>query len=96
MNHSRPLKDGTETVLHGHLERITYINEENGFTIAKVKLQGRKDLVTVVGNMIAPTPGELLEMKGEWTTHPRYGDQFRIASYQSKVPATVEIGRAHV
>ena len=84
-----PLKDGSLTILFGQIERITYTNEENGFTIAKVKVQGQRDLVTVVGNLLAPTPGEILEMRGEWTTHPRYGEQFRVASYQSKVPATV-------
>jgi len=89
MNHPHCLKGGPITVLHGQIERITYTNEENGFTIAKVKVQGQRDLVTVVGNLLAPTPGEILEMRGEWTTHPRYGEQFKIVSYQSKVPATV-------
>jgi len=89
MNHSHPLKEGPETILHGQIERVTYTNEENGFTIAKVRIQGQRDLVTVVGNMIAPTPGEMLEMRGEWVTHPRYGQQFRVLKYQSKVPATV-------
>lgn len=89
MNHLHPLKEGSETILQGQIERITYTNEENGFTIAKVRIQGQRDLVTVVGNMVAPTPGELVEMRGEWTTHPQYGVQFKVLSYQSKVPATV-------
>ena len=45
--------------LQGQIERITYTNDENGFTIAKVKVYGRRDLVTVVGNLMAPTPGEI-------------------------------------
>jgi len=77
------------TLLQGHLERITYTNEENGFTIARVKVYGRHDLVTVVGNMMGPTPGEVLEIEGEWANHPKYGEQFKIARYRSKVPATV-------
>ena len=89
MNGRNLLKPSPGTILVGQIERITYTNEENGFTIAKVKVQGQRDLVTVVGNMIAPTPGEVLEMSGEWTTHPRYGEQFKVQSYQSKVPATV-------
>jgi exodeoxyribonuclease V alpha subunit len=89
MIHSHPLEDAPLTVLYGQIERISYTNEENGFTIAKVRVQGRRELATVVGNMMAPTPGEILEMKGAWTNHPRYGEQFRIASYTSKVPATV-------
>jgi exodeoxyribonuclease V alpha subunit len=89
MVHSHPLENGPLTVLSGQIERVSYTNEENGFTIAKVRIQGRRELATVVGNMVAPAPGEILEMKGEWTNHPRYGEQFRIARYTSKVPATV-------
>ena len=59
--------------LQGQIERITYTNEENGFTIAKVKVYGQRDLVAVVGNLMSPTPGEILKMWGEWTNHPKYG-----------------------
>ncbi len=74
--------------LQGQLERITFTNEENGYTIAKVKVFGHKDLVTVVGNIMSPTPGEVLKMKGEWTNHPKYGQQFKIIYYHTAVPAT--------
>ena len=77
------------TTLSGQIERITYTNLENGFTIARVKVYGRRDLVTVVGNLISPTPGEILKMKGEWTQHPRFGDQFKIWQYKTTIPATV-------
>jgi exodeoxyribonuclease V alpha subunit len=82
-------RGGPLTLLQGQLERITYTNDENGFTIARVKVYGRHDLVTVVGNMMGPTPGEILEIEGEWANHPKYGEQFKIARYRSKVPGTV-------
>jgi len=75
--------------LTGQLESITYTNTENGFTVAKVKISGRSDPVTILGNLTAPTPGEILKMKGEWTRHPRYGRQFKIASYETSTPASV-------
>jgi exodeoxyribonuclease V alpha subunit len=75
--------------LKGQIERITYTNEENGYTVAKVKVGGRGNLVTVVGNLIAPIPGEMLEMSGEWINHPRYGEQFKVAHYKSLEPASV-------
>jgi exodeoxyribonuclease V alpha subunit len=75
--------------LQGQIERITYTNEENGYTIARVKVYGRKDLVTVVGSIMSPTPGEILAMEGEWVNHPKYGEQFKIARYTTKVPASV-------
>ncbi|HUV59033.1 MAG TPA: ATP-dependent RecD-like DNA helicase [Desulfatiglandales bacterium] len=75
--------------LQGQIERITYINDENGYTIAKVKVQGHRGLVTVVGNLMAPTPGEIIKMYGEWVNHPRYGEQFKVDRYKSLVPASV-------
>ncbi len=77
------------TELSGQIERITYTNEENGYTIAKVKVYGHRDLVTVVGNIVAPTPGEILYMRGVWTHHPKFGEQFKVDQYETKVPATV-------
>jgi len=75
--------------LQGQIERITYTNVENGFTIAKVKVYGRRDLVTVVGNLMSPMAGEIIKMKGEWANHPRYGEQFKIVHYKTQVPASV-------
>jgi exodeoxyribonuclease V alpha subunit len=75
--------------LSGQIERITYTNEENGFTIARIKVNGQRDLVTVVGNLMAPTPGEILNMWGEWVNHPKFGEQFKVVEYKTAVPATV-------
>ena len=77
------------TDLQGQIERITYTNDENGYTIAKVKVYGRRDLVTVVGNFMAPMPGEILKMQGEWANHPKFGEQFKVVHYKSLVPASV-------
>ncbi len=75
--------------LQGQIERITYTNDENGYTIAKLKVYGQKDLVTVVGTLMAPTPGEIIKMKGQWVNHPKYGEQFKIVHYKTAVPASV-------
>ena len=75
--------------LQGQIERITYTNEETGYTIAKVKVYGRRDLVTVVGTFMAPMPGEILKMQGEWANHPKFGEQFKVVHYKSLVPASV-------
>ncbi len=75
--------------LQGQIERITYTSEETGYTVARLKVYGRKDLVTIVGNILSPMAGEILRMKGEWSSHPKYGEQFKVASYETKVPATI-------
>lgn len=76
--------------IKGQLERITYHNQENAYTIAKMKVGGRHDLVTVVGNLLSVSPGEVLKLKGEWHNHPKFGEQFKITSYESIIPATVK------
>jgi len=72
--------------LQGQIERITYTNEENRFTIAKVRVPGQRGLATVVGYLMALTPGEVLTMKGEWTHHPpdtASSSRFPISSLRS-------------
>ena len=76
------------TELCGQIEKITFTNEENGFTIARVKVRGSHGLVTVVGTMMSPMVGEILEMRGEWSTHPNFGEQFKVLEYKPKVPVT--------
>jgi exodeoxyribonuclease V alpha subunit len=78
-----------ETELSGQIERITFTNEENGYTIARVKISGRQDLVTIVGYLMSPTPGEILNMRGEWVNHPKFGEQFKVTEYNTAVPATI-------
>jgi len=75
--------------LQGQIERITFTSEETGYTVAKIKVYGRRDLVTIIGNIINPTPGEIIKMKGEWGNHPKYGEQFKIAFCQTTTPASV-------
>ena len=75
--------------LIGQIERITFTNQDNGYTIAKLRVSGRRELVTVVGCFMSPVPGEVLRMKGEWKNHTRYGEQFQLVQYKSITPATV-------
>ena len=77
------------TELTGQIEKITFANDETGFTIARVKVDGRHEPVTVVGTLMAPMPGEILDMRGEWANHPRFGRQFKVREYKTRVPATV-------
>jgi exodeoxyribonuclease V alpha subunit len=75
--------------LEGQIERIAYTDEENGFTVARVKVSGQKKPVTVIGHLLAPSPGEILKMEGEWVNHPRFGEQFKIVQFKTAVPASI-------
>ncbi|MCE7080584.1 ATP-dependent RecD-like DNA helicase [Streptomyces sp. ST2-7A] len=76
-------------VLEGVLERVTYANEENGWTVARVDA-GRGDLITVVGALLGAQPGESLRMRGRWGSHPQHGRQFQVDNYTTVLPATVQ------
>ncbi|MEN6375266.1 MAG: ATP-dependent RecD-like DNA helicase [Smithella sp.] len=77
------------TDLQGQIERITFASEDTGYTIAKVKVYGVREPVTVIGNIVNPTPGEVIKMKGEWGNHPKFGEQFKIVFCQTTTPASV-------
>jgi exodeoxyribonuclease V alpha subunit len=78
----------SETLV-GTVERITFYNEENGYTVAQVTPEGRAYTVTVVGNLLEVSPGETLRLHGTWSTHARYGRQFQVERYATVLPATV-------
>lgn len=77
-------------VVEGVLERITYANEENGYTVARVDTGRGSDLLTVVGSLLGAQPGESLRMEGRWASHPQYGKQFTVENYTTVLPATIQ------
>jgi len=77
------------STLEGVLERIVFFNEENGFTVARLQVASRRDLVAVVGVMPSPMPGETLRLRGEWVVDSKFGEQFRVNSCLSVLPATL-------
>ncbi len=77
--------------LEAVLERITYANEETGYTVARVATRrGGADLLTVVGSLLGAQPGESLRMQGVWKSHPQYGRQFEVRGYTTVLPATIQ------
>lgn len=82
---------GQPAVVEGVLERITYANEESGYTVARVDTgRGAGDLLTVVGSLLGAQPGESLRMEGRWGSHPQYGRQFSVENYTTVLPATIQ------
>ncbi|HVA91162.1 MAG TPA: helix-hairpin-helix domain-containing protein, partial [Chloroflexota bacterium] len=83
----------TETAtesLTGTVERITFYNPENGFSVVKLRVRGRRDPIAVVGALPACQPGELLALEGRWRIDPRHGAQFTPASAEISRPTDVD------
>jgi exodeoxyribonuclease V alpha subunit len=72
------------------LERITYANQDTGYTVARVATDRSSDLLTVVGPLLGAQPGESLRLRGRWTSHPQYGRQFQVDTYDTVLPATIQ------
>lgn len=72
------------------IERVTFHNEENGWTVLKVKAKGHRDLVTVVGSLPSVSPGEWLTAQGHWIQNREFGLQFQADMLTSTAPTTKE------
>ncbi len=71
------------------VERITYQNPENGYSVLKVRIKGYEELVPVVGNLLDANVGAVLLVTGEWKVDSKYGRQFAAQSWEETLPATV-------
>lgn len=84
-------------VVTGTIERITYYNEENGYSVIKIKpdrriqeAQARDGTVTVVGSMPELGVGETVQFGGSWINDPKYGKQFRVENVTPIQPSSLE------
>lgn len=71
------------------VERITYQNPENGYTILKCRVKDYEDLVPVIGNLLDVNVGSVLLVEGNWKVDAKYGRQFVAESWEETLPATV-------
>jgi len=77
------------TSVSGVLEKITYFNEESGFGVAKLQEKEKRGFTTIVGNLSGVDPGESLKLTGTWVQNRRFGEQFKVETFEIIVPATV-------
>lgn len=75
--------------LEGVVERLTFHSDESGYTVARLKVPGAHDLVTIVGSFAHIESGQTLRLSGFWREHPKFGAQFQVLHYQELKPATL-------
>lgn len=73
----------------GQVERLTYYNTENGYTVAQLKLAGQAGNTCVVGTMPGIQPGETVRCFGHWKNHLVHGRQFELDHFRVEVPADI-------
>ena len=84
------------TTIEGRLERIPYFNQDTHYTIARLKPAGLSAAVTVVGYLAGVSIGETIKVNGRWETHPKYGQQLKIDSFEVMLPAGIDGIRAYL
>lgn len=75
--------------IRGVVERITYQNPDNGYTVLKCAVKNYSELVTVVGSLLDVNVGSVLLIDGNWKVDSRYGRQFMAETWEETMPATV-------
>src|SRR3954469_18679860 len=78
------------TALEGTVERVTFHNPENGFSVVKLKARGRRAPVAVVGTLPAVQPGERVLVTGQWRTDRVHGAQFCPESAEVRPPTAAD------
>jgi len=73
--------------LNGYIEAIVFTQPENGFTVARLKENRKKDFTVIVGYLPGLQPGESVACKGEWKNHPSHGRQFEVAEFTVESPS---------
>ncbi len=76
--------------IEGDLAHITFYNQENHYTIARLKPPQNQNPITIVGCMPGVSLGQSLKVEGNWETHSKFGQQFKIDTFEVTLPATVD------
>ncbi len=77
----------TPEKLDGRVEQVVFRNEENGYSVLRLRVEGEEEPVTAVGCLPGVSPGESLSLTGTWTHHPAYGAQFKAKTAERRMPS---------
>ena len=79
-------RDGMECI-SGSIERIIYQNDDNGYTVCDVDVEGDEEIQTAVGTLPYIAVGDTVTFWGAWIHTPKYGRQFKVEQFEKKMPA---------
>ncbi len=75
--------------IRGTVDTIVFSSTDNRFTVLKMTPEKRSTKITVILNSAAPLVGQLLEVEGDWTQHPKFGQQFKAVSCKAVAPTEI-------
>ncbi len=90
MSASSPQPRTPSEEIGGLVERVTFFNEESGFSVLRVKVRGQREPVTVLGSLPSVSAGEWLTAEGGWVRDKQHGLQFKARVLRTVPPNTSE------
>ncbi len=78
-----------ESNISGVIDRVTFFNPENGYSVIKLKVKDHSDRVTIVGELGALSEGEYVQCRGEWINDRKYGKQLKVSAIEVILPDTL-------
>ncbi len=88
-NQEKILSQEMHQILEGEMVKIIYQSDENSYTVARFKTKSHAEEVTITGSLAGVQPGEILNIKGIWINHKKFGPQFQVDSFTCLVPSSV-------
>ena len=81
---------GERVTVEGTGENVIFHNEENGYTVLLLTVEGEEEPVTVVGCIPCAAAGEGMTVTGVWSVHPVHGSQLTAESVERRLPEREE------
>ena len=81
---------GERVTVEGTVENVIFHNEENGYTVLLLTVEGEEEPVTVVGCIPCAAAGEGMTVTGVWSVHPVHGSQLTAESVERRMPEREE------
>jgi exodeoxyribonuclease V alpha subunit len=76
-----------KVTLEGIVKKLTFHNDENGYTVATLQT-GRKETAVIVGTMIGLQEGDNIRVTGSWKRHEKFGLQLQVEAFERVLPVT--------
>ena len=80
----------------GTLAHITFQNPENHYTVARLMVDETQSTITLVGHLVGVKTGEALKIQGRWESHPKFGQQLFVSSFEVCLPTEIDAIRRYL
>ena len=81
---------GERVTVEGSVDAVIFQNEENGYTVLLLRVDGEDEPITVVGCIPCAAAGEGMTVTGVWVNHPVHGPQLSAESVERRLPQEEE------